>query len=258
MPSLKIVFYLIALLAIGTLVAVAVGITGTRLGIWDFRTGLGIQMTMHYPAMVLAGLAGLSTIIALIRRSPPRILLFLGTLAAGFTAYTATEFKQQVAANPFIHDITTDFDNPPEIVAGASLPRANPPHYVGAQQAPRSNLTIAETQRDAFPDITPLVVAMELEDAARLSRSILDEMKLEILETGSGGAGETIEATATSFWYGFVDDFVVRLTPQEGETRIDIRSKSRVGLSDLGANAARVRDLMTKLYQKNPNARIVD
>ena len=57
-----------------------------------------------------------------------------------------------------------------------------------------------------------------------------------------------IEAVATTFWYGFKDDFIVRLTPMsDGGTRIDVRSKSRVGLSDLGANAQRVRKFLESL-----------
>ena len=56
---------------------------------------------------------------------------------------------------------------------------------------------------------------------------------------------------ATSFWFGFKDDFIVRLTPVgKGMTRIDIRSKSRVGGSDLGANAARVREFTKRFKER--------
>ena len=76
-------------------------------------------------------------------------------------------------------------------------------------------------------------------------------MKMEILAEGpdgdEAGAGWRIEAVSTSQWYGFKDDFIVRLTTVEGGgTRVDLRSKSRVGGSDLGANAARVRDFMQR------------
>jgi uncharacterized protein (DUF1499 family) len=82
-------------------------------------------------------------------------------------------------------------------------------------------------------------------------------MKMEILaDTGFAalaGNGRTIEAVATSFWYGFKDDFIVRMTPEDGgPTRIDVRSKSRVGLSDLGANAARTRAFLEKMKAKVP------
>ena len=56
-----------------------------------------------------------------------------------------------------------------------------------------------------------------------------------------------IEATATTFWFGFKDDVVVRIVPAPGGSRVDVRSVSRVGVSDVGANAKRVRDFLQKL-----------
>ena len=50
----------------------------------------------------------------------------------------------------------------------------------------------------------------------------------------------TVEATATTFWFGFKDDVVVRVRPEGSGSKVDVRSISRVGLSDLGANAARI------------------
>ena len=49
-----------------------------------------------------------------------------------------------------------------------------------------------------------------------------------------------VEATATTFWFGFKDDVVVRVREYEAGSKIDVRSVSRVGASDLGANAARI------------------
>jgi uncharacterized protein (DUF1499 family) len=50
-----------------------------------------------------------------------------------------------------------------------------------------------------------------------------------------------VEAVATTFWFGFRDDVVVRIRPgAAGGSRVDVRSVSRVGQSDLGANAARI------------------
>jgi fatty-acyl-CoA synthase len=56
-----------------------------------------------------------------------------------------------------------------------------------------------------------------------------------------------IEATATSFWYGFKDDVLVRIRPEGGGSRVDLRSVSRVGLSDLGANCERITELVEAL-----------
>jgi uncharacterized protein (DUF1499 family) len=65
--------------------------------------------------------------------------------------------------------------------------------------------------------------------------------------TGADLASGRLEATATSFWYGFTDDMVVRITEAAQGTRVDVRSKSRVGRSDLGQNARRVRTVLAKL-----------
>jgi uncharacterized protein (DUF1499 family) len=156
------------------------------------------------------------------------------------------KFEKLVNANPFIHDITTDFGNPPQIVAGASFPRKNPPEYVGKETAPHSDFTIAEAQKKAFPDIKPTVVDMGMEEVTKHARAVLQDMNMDILAEGANG-GSTIETAYTSFWFGFIDDFVVRLAAEGERTRIDVRSKSRVGVSDLGANASRTREFYNKL-----------
>jgi uncharacterized protein (DUF1499 family) len=56
-----------------------------------------------------------------------------------------------------------------------------------------------------------------------------------------------IEALATTRWFGFKDDIVIRVAAAGGGSRIDMRSKSRVGRSDLGANAKRIQDFLTEM-----------
>jgi len=62
-----------------------------------------------------------------------------------------------------------------------------------------------------------------------------------------------IDAIASTFWFGFKDDVVIRLRPQEAVTRIDMRSKSRVGVGDLGANARRIRLFVSALRDRLPS-----
>jgi uncharacterized protein (DUF1499 family) len=243
---MRAILLIIAVLAFAAAAAIAVAGPGTHLGWWDYGVGLTIMRGMKLPAITLAGLAGVSFIIALFRARNLSALLLLATVVAGCAAIVPIKFEQLVGANPFIHDITTDFDHPPQIVAGAALPRKNPPEYVGAQQAPRSDLTTAEAQKKAFPDIKPIVVDLGIEEAAKRVRATLQDMNMDILQESSNGAS-TIEAAYTSFWFGFTDDFIVRLTTKGERTRVDVRSKSRVGVSDLGANAGRVREFYSKL-----------
>ena len=56
-----------------------------------------------------------------------------------------------------------------------------------------------------------------------------------------------IEATATTFWFGFKDDIVVRLAAEGTGSRVDVRSLSRIGSSDVGANAQRIRAYLEKV-----------
>ena len=58
-----------------------------------------------------------------------------------------------------------------------------------------------------------------------------------------------IEATDTTFWFGFKDDVVVRVQPADNGSRIDVRSESRVGKSDVGTNARRIRAYLAKLAE---------
>lgn len=238
--------------AIALALAVAALGPGVRLGLWDYGAALGWLRTLTLPTLAAAGLAALAFLLALWKARGVALLALVATASAGAAAYAPIKMRELVRANPFIHDITTDFENPPAIIAAADRPRKNPPDYVGDETVRDSDMTVAEAQRAAFPDIAPLVVQDDLAAAREKAREAVRAMGMEILAEGpagdSSGDGWRIEAVATSFWYGFKDDFIVRLTPlPEGNVRIDVRSKSRVGSSDLGANARRVRDFMKRM-----------
>ncbi|MGI9524916.1 MAG: DUF1499 domain-containing protein [Hyphomicrobiaceae bacterium] len=251
---MKITMLFIAAIAIVATAVIAIAGPGARLGLWDYGTGLTIMRSMKFPALVLAVLAGASTIFAFVKGEQLAPWLLAATIATACAAFVPIKFGNLVQANPLIHDITTDFEDPPKIVAGGALPRRNPPGYYGTQKAPSSSLTVAEAQRRAFPDIEPLVVNMDVGAAGELARLVVEEMNMEILDVGTSDGEVTLEATYTSFWFGFVDDFVVRLKQNGENTRIDVRSKSRVGISDLGANANRIREFYSNLRERIPSA----
>ena len=237
----------VSILALLAASAIFLSGPGARLGLWDYGTGLSIIRQVALPTMIAAGAAVIVFFLSVFTARSLAPLAFIAVLAAGVAAFVPLKMRQLVEANPFIHDITTDFDNPPAIVAAADLERRNPPDYVGAEPAPRSELTTAEAQREAFPDIAPRTVETGLDETAQIVRAVVVGMNMEILDEGASDGGWTLEAAHTSLWFGFIDDFVVRLTPTLEGTRIDVRSKSRVGGSDLGANAKRVRDFFERL-----------
>lgn len=259
---------LAALVTAGLALTILIAGPATRLGLWDYATGLKLIRTVSAPKELFGGVAlspiftaaGLSLLLgvaSLIGKKPA--VAAVGVIAAllgGAASMVPIKMKAAFDQNPFIHEITTDFEDPPAIIAAADLPRKNPADYRGMDKVPNdpNGLVAADAQRLAFPDIVPILADTDLETATRLSTDIVKSMGMEILAAGpanaQSGGGWRIEAVATSFWFGFKDDFIVRLTPMEdGRTRVDLRSKSRVGGSDLGANAARVREFMKRFNE---------
>ncbi len=244
---IKTLILLISVVAIVLGLVVALAGPGTRFGVWEYTTGLQILRSLALPLIVAAGLSVICVLVALFSARGIVLLPVLATLIAGGAAYAPIKMKSLAEANPFIHDITTDFTNPPPIIAGASAERKNPAAYVGDEPAPKSEMTTAEAQRDAFPDIETLVLTRSVDKIAADVSAVIEEMGMEIIDNTNTENGRLIEATYKSAWFGFVDDFVVRLDEDGDKTNVDVRSKSRVGVSDLGANAQRVRTFTEKL-----------
>ena len=138
---------------------------------------------------------------------------------------------------PPIHNISTDLDNPPEFVAILPL-RKEAPNGVSYGSEQMSADDLAEQTRTSYPDLKPMMSSLGVAEAVSRSEAALLEMGLEIVSVNSDSG--LVEATATTFWFGFKDDVVVRVTPADDGSRIDVRSMSRLGQSDLGANAARI------------------
>jgi uncharacterized protein (DUF1499 family) len=143
-------------------------------------------------------------------------------------------------AYPPYNDFTTDPDDPPAYVKATKLPSnegRDMTHPGGA---------VTEAQRHAYPDLKPLDLPLPPPDAfARVIATMKAMPAWEI--TAADPASGTIEAVATSRLFRFQDDIVIRIRPRDGGSRIDMRSKSRDGRGDLGANAKRIRAFMTAL-----------
>lgn len=142
---------------------------------------------------------------------------------------------------PVIHDITTDPDDPPAFVYLAELRRAagaeSPAEYDGAETARK--------QRESYPDLAPLRLPLAAGDALHRASQVAERLGWEVQAVAP--LEGRLEATARTKWFGFVDDVVVRVRADGAGSLVDIRSKSRVGRSDLGANAARIRAFLGEL-----------
>jgi len=219
---------------------------GYRLGLWHFRTGFAILQWAFWGALA-AGLISLAALIVS-RNSRPGVLFMglLGLLIAAVTAYIPWSYKRTVSSVPYIHDITTDVSNPPEFVAAGRLRREgdHPVAYDGPE--------VGAQQKAAYPDLEPLITKAPKEKVFDVAKSTLANMGLEI--TDANPADGRLEAVDTTLLYGFKDDMVVRIQESAQGTRVDVRSKSRVGRSDLGVNAKRIRTFLTKLRSALPGA----
>ncbi|MGR2739338.1 DUF1499 domain-containing protein [Billgrantia sp. Q4P2] len=152
-------------------------------------------------------------------------------------------YWQRAQTAPPIHDITTDLENPPEFVALAPAREAAP----NAVDYPGESF--ARRQRRAYPDIQPRHFPLPLATVRAAAEAAVLDMGWEIADI-SIDTVDTIEATATTRWFGFKDDVVIRLTQEADGIRVDVRSASRLGRGDAGANAQRIHDYFDALERR--------
>ena len=139
---------------------------------------------------------------------------------------------------PLINDITTDTSNPPNFNAVSSLRRSgdNPVKYGGPE--------IAARQKKHYEDIKPIHSNLNSNDAFLKALEIAKIMGWKIVASDFNSG--MIEATDTTRFFRFKDDVVIRITKSEQGSQVDIRSQSRIGISDLGKHASRVRTFIQK------------
>jgi len=161
--------------------------------------------------------------------------LILGLLLLAYPAYLG----YRAIKLPPISDITTDAANPPRFDALARLRPADRVAYPGA--------ATAQKQAAGYPDIVPLQVSVPVRTAYDVALALVTKRKWHVADARppAGNRREAvIEATARTPIMGFRDDMVIRITQTSDGARVDMRSASRYGLSDFGANAARIRSLL--------------
>ena len=210
------------------------GPLGTRVGVWPFVIGF-----LMLALSLLLGLVGASLALAGGLKTGQWAAAAAGIVVGLAVVSVPSVIVVFARGTPPIHDITTDPDDPPLFVAILPLRAgaANPPEYGGAQ--------VADQQRAAYPDLRPLVLQADAGQAFDRALAAVRDLGWDVV--AQDRASGRIEAVDTTFWFGFRDDVVVRVRGAAGGTRIDVRSKSRVGVGDVGTNARRIRDLLRRL-----------
>ena len=223
-------------------VLLALGPIGWRAGWWHFRFAfLTLMPWAGYCAIAALAVSAVALLFGRSRIEGRGLALAIVAFAAGLLiAYVPWHYDRLRQAVPPIHDITTDPDNPPAfaaVVAARTAGGGNPVAYEGAK--------IAELQRQAYPDIAPLNLAPPR--AVAFDRALDTAKRMGWTIVADDDAAGRIEASDRSRWFGFTDDIVVRITPSGSGSRVDVRSSSRLGRSDFGVNAARVRNYLAAL-----------
>jgi len=201
--------------------------------------GLYAALRIVIPAVLFLGLiAVLLSLIGLVRPGSKGVALaglVLGGIAAGMPLNSIN-----TARHSPIHDVSTDAANPPQFVAVLPLRAA-----AKAANTTDYDAKTAQLQKETYPDIGPLHLDAPPAQAFDRALAAARGMGWEIV--ASDPTQGRIEATATTFWFGFKDDIVVRIAAEGSGSRLDVRSLSRIGKSDVGANARRIRDYLAKV-----------
>jgi uncharacterized protein (DUF1499 family) len=238
----------------------AVAALGTKIGIWSWQTGL-MALTMG-GGVVLLGVIGVAGVISMILAiiAKPRRRLVMGVAGAAMLGVVSVfamfaGLQAKAGDNP-IHDVATDTADPPafsaETIAAREASEANP---LSDYQTPLGQLELykgvapelaikshAQIITNRYASLAPLPLAgANRADAVAAVAAAMDSMGFKDIRTDA--AAGTVEGVAESFWFGFKDDVIARI----GENEIDFRSVSRVGRSDLGANAERIAELRSRV-----------
>lgn len=235
-------------------VAIALGVlsgTGYKLGWWE----LGMAFTILRWSC-LAGLGAAATaVIGLLFSKQKGVSIFI--LIAGL-GVSGMIFKQVQTAQsvPPIHDITTDTENPPEFVDVVDL-RGEDSNSIDyeTKMGPVNPETgesrhYSDIQAEHYPDIGPLNLDLDVDSCFDLAEVTAVSQTWEMVSVVKDEG--RIEATDTTFWFGFKDDVVIRVESDDEACRVDMRSSSRVGMSDVGVNAKRIKNYLKALEAAAP------
>jgi uncharacterized protein (DUF1499 family) len=210
-----------------------------RVGVLSLTNAFTLLRWAAYTGVAAVVLGAIAAGLAYRRHLRVQMVAAAPALLAGLVAVGVPfELQRRARAVPPIHDISTDLENPPTFEAILPL-RADTPNDL------ERTSEVTELQRHGYPDLAPVTLPIPLDQAFDRALAAAQEAGWQIV-TADKSSGR-IEATDTTRWFGFKDDVVVRLTPWGAGTRVDMRSVSRIGRSDIGTNARRIRQYLDRL-----------
>lgn len=228
---------------------------GVWLGMWDFRQGFSmLRAAQPYVMWITIGCAVVTVLILVAGKraqlhNSAKLIKIAGaaTIAAAIAWYIPQSYLPGSGVTiPPIHDISTDIDNPPAFVDVLALrgSTSNPTVY-GTGNPQMTPDVHAQRQREAYPDVVTQMFDEPADQVFARALAAVDTLGWDLV--AQVPAEGRIEATDTTFWFRFKDDIVIRIVETPAGTELDARSTSRVGMSDVGKNAARLRAFFAEL-----------
>lgn len=239
-------WYFKLLAAFSLLTALAFVLSGYlyRWDILQLGPAFGLLRYAAYTAAGLGITALISLVFAVRSRFKKRHLFYcvMALVLNGSIFGIAFYWNYQAQNSPFLHDITTDTTQPPEfdIIAGLRADAPNPPEYAGEEAA--------RLQREGYPDIITTYFEHDKQTVFYEALALIEARGWNLAQANTDEG--LIEATEILPWFGFKDDVVIRLRSEGQRSVFDMRSKSRVGGTDLGVNAARIRAFIDDLRER--------
>ena len=230
----------VVLVVAGAMAAALAGF-GHRWGWWAFTTGFVVLRWAVHATIAGLAVAMVSAILAKQRRLALAALLAIVLGAAVLSVPLGLYFRATHV--PPIYDISTDLDHPPAFVA------LRPVRQAASNGADYPGQATATLQREGYPAIKPFRLAADRAAVFAAAEQVARDMGWRIV--AADPAAGRIEAVTRTFWFGFYDDIVIRISgADDGLTQVDMRSASRVGRSDLGTNARRIAEFLRQLQTR--------
>ena len=245
---------IVPILGVSALIVPLVGLVGMRAGWWNYELAfmlLGVGWIVGAIAVVLAIV---SLLVAFVRSrknksSNPR-KIYLANIFGGVLGLLVVSFVLQLFLGalkyPLLYDITTDVVDPPIFSATIVELRGNSSNSLVYTEH------MARLQQEAYPEVSTIEnVSQSVDMSFDIAVEIAQDNDWEIVSTNRESG--TFEAIATTYWYGFTDDIVVRVRahPNGKGSVLDLRSASRVGVSDVGTNARRIREFLNEFSKRS-------
>jgi uncharacterized protein DUF1499 len=227
-------------LALGAVLIAVLAVISYRFALVDFQPAL-LGLVAGAIIGLLAILMGLVGTIMAIKAKKPEITATLAGPTLGFLLVMPVLLAALAGASvPRIHDITTDLLNPPQfsVIEGLRTSVHNPLD----RKVPED---LAALQKVGYPNLGPIRINRPVNQVFKEAVLLVEKRGWEVVSVAAEEG--RIEATDTTRIMGFKDDVVIRLQAQAGQTQVDMRSVSRVGQSDLGVNAARIKRFLADL-----------